>query len=117
MRFAVQVIVILVLASILELILPWWSIAIGAFAGGLVFRTRANFIAGFLGIGILWLTMALIIDTSAAAPLTTRVGNLFMGISPTVLLLATALIGGLVGGLAAVAGASLRKPKRKLKYY
>lgn len=117
MRFAVQVIVILILASILELMLPWWSIAIAAFTGGLVFRTSINFVSGFLAIALLWLVMAIIIDTSAAAPLTERVANIFMGISPTVLLLVTACIGGLVGGFAAVAGASLRKPKRKLKYY
>lgn len=117
MRFTLQVLVILILASIFELLLPWWSIAIAAFLGGLTFRTNLNFLAGFVGIAALWLLMALIIDLSAAAPLTQRVADIFMGISTTTLLLVTATIGGLVGGFASMAGSALRKPKKKLRYY
>lgn len=116
MRFALQTLVILILASVLELFLPWWSIALAAFIGGLVFRTNANFFAGFLGVAALWVLMALVIDTSSATDLTRRVAGIFMGIPVWGLYAVTALIGGLVGGLAATTGASLRKPKKRLRY-
>jgi hypothetical protein len=115
-RFAIQVLIIIILASILELVLPWWSIAIAGFTGGLVFRSSFNFIAGFLGIGILWLITSLYIDFAAIVPLTNRVADIFM-MNKVALFALTALLGGLVGGFAAMAGSALRKDKRRMKYY
>ena len=58
MKFLLQLIVIALLGLVFEMLLPWWSIALAAFAGGFILATRANFLAGFLGIGILWLFYA-----------------------------------------------------------
>lgn len=116
MRFLIQLLVIVILASVFELVLPWWSIALAGFLGGWVFRTRFNFVAGFLAIAILWAAMALIIDISAGAPLTDRVAAIFSVPKP-VLFVLTAGIGGLVGGFAAAAGAALPKEKRRARYY
>jgi hypothetical protein len=115
-RFFIQIIVITILASLLELFLPWWSIAIAAFTGGLFFRTNANFFAGFFSIALLWAMTAFIIDISASAPLTERVAQIF-SIPKPLLFVITAIIGGLVGGFAAMAGSALRNDKRKMKYY
>jgi hypothetical protein len=117
MKFFVQTVIIIILAGLLELFLPWWSIVIAAFIGGAIFPSRVNFLAGFLAISILWLGMALIIDSSAAAPLVERVAAIFMGISKTLLLTVTALIGGLVGGFAAMSGGALRKQRKVARYY
>lgn len=117
MRFFVQIICIIILAGFLELFLPWWSIAIAAFVSGVLINSRYNFLAGFLGIGLLWLGMALIIESSAAAPLIERVAAIFMSISKAMLFAVTALIGALVGGFAAMAGGALRKQKRAARYY
>jgi hypothetical protein len=116
MRFLIQLLVITILASIFELFLPWWSIALAAFIGGYFFPTRINFIAGFLSIAILWSIMAIIIEISAAAPLTERVAAIFK-LSKPLLFVVTAVLGGLVGGFAAMAGGSLRPEKRRAKYY
>lgn len=117
MRFIIQVLFITILASALELILPWWSIAIAAMLGGYFFRTRVNFVAGFLSIAILWTITSVIIDISAAAPLTERVASLF-SLSKTLLFVVTAFIGGLVGGFASMAGSALRKDfKPTARYY
>lgn len=116
MRFTVQLILIIFLAGIFELFLPWWSIAIAGFIGGALLHSRFNFLAGFLGCGLLWLGMAIVIDSAAAAPLVERVAAIFMGISKTALFVVTAFIGGLVGGFAAMTGGSLRKQK-KARYY
>lgn len=116
MKFFIQVIFIIIIAFILELFLPWWSIAVAAFAGGMLFNTRANFLAGFLAIAILWAVKALLIENSAAAPLTERVATIFMTTKP-VLFILTSVIGGLVAGFAAMTGSALHKSRRKGSYY
>ena len=68
MRFPVQIVVIIVVGFFMELFLPWWSVAIAAFIGGLLVNTRMNFLAGFLGIGLLW------IQEWASVPVTPAVG-------------------------------------------
>lgn len=115
MKFVIQVITIAIVAYLLELFLPWWTLAIAAFIGGWVFNTRANFAAGFLAIALLWTVTALLIDSSAAAPLTDRVATIF-SISKPLLFVITALIGGLVGGFAAMAGSTLNKKRARAKY-
>lgn len=109
MRFPVQILVILALGYILELFLPWWSVAVAAFAGGLMLTTRSNFIAGFAGIGLLWLGKALIADLSSDSDLADRVARIFMLHNSMLLLLVTFLLCGLVGGFAAMSGGALRK--------
>jgi hypothetical protein len=116
MKFIIQVLFILILAFLLELFLPWWSIAIAAFAGGMVFNTRANFGAGFLALAVLWTLKALLIESSAAAPLTERVALIF-SLNKPLLFLVTACIGGLVGGFASMTGSALNRQKKKGAYY
>lgn len=119
MKFLIQLISIALLAFILELLLPWWSIALAAFAGGLVFNSKVNFVAGFLGIGLLWLGYALLVDATSTAPLTERISQVLF-INKPLLFLATALIGGLTGGFAAMAGGALRggsKRSNDTRYY
>lgn len=111
MRFPVQMIVIAILGFFLELFLPWWCIAIAAFAGGLLLTTRWNFLAGFLAIGILWVGKALITDLSSDSELADRVARIFMLHNKALLLLITFLLSGLVGGFAAMTGGSLRNPR------
>jgi ABC-type multidrug transport system fused ATPase/permease subunit len=115
MKITVQLIFILVLGFILELFLPWWSIAIAAFAGGMIFNSRANFLVGFLAIALLWTIKALLIEASAAATLTEKVASIFM-LNKPLLFLVMAVIGGLVGGFAATTGSALQGNKRK-NYY
>jgi hypothetical protein len=116
MKFILQVLTILILASVLELIFPWWTIAIAAFIGGAVFNSRSNFAAGFLAIALLWMAHAWIIDSSAAAPLAERVAGVFK-LSKPLLFVVTGIVGGLVGGLASLAGSALQKKRKKQYYY
>jgi len=95
----------------MELFFPWWSIAIAAFAGGLLINTRLNFLAGFLGIGILWIIKAIITDLSSDSNLAGQVAEIFMLHNKILLLLVTVLLGGLVGGFASMTGGSLRPQK------
>ena len=114
MKFIIQFIAIAITAFIFELFLPWWSIALAACICGYFFKSKVNFLAGLLGIGVLWLAKAWLMDISASAPLAERVAALF-SLNKTLLLIVTALIGGLVGGFASMAGGSLKKEKKR--YY
>jgi hypothetical protein len=109
MRFTVQIVVIVILGFFLELFLPWWSVAIAAFIGGVLVHTRMNFLGGFLAIGILWLVKALITELSTDSDLAGRVAMIFMLQSKTLLVLVTLLLGGLVGGFATMSGGALRR--------
>ena len=116
MKFTIPLVSIAVLAFILELFLPWWSIAISGFLLGYGFKSNANFFAGFLGIGFLWLGKALIIDLNAAMPLAENVAAILKLNSKPLLLLVMTLIGGLVGGFATLTGSLLKKDAPKHYY-
>ena len=115
MRFAVQILVIVVLGFFLELFFPWWTVAIAAFCGGVLVHTRMNFLGGFIAVGLLWLAKALIADLSSDSDLTERVAAIFMLHSKALLLLVTVLLGGIVGGFAAMTGGALRGDPEEVK--
>ena len=83
--------------------------AIAAFLGGVLVKTRLNFLAGFLAIGFLWIGKALITDVSSDSEFADRVARIFMLHNKSILLLVTFLLSGLVGGFAAMTGSALRK--------
>lgn len=112
MKFILQVFGIIVLAYLLEIFLPWYSIAVAAFAMGYLFRSRANFLAGFLGIALLWTVKAWLLNSASVSDLADRVAHIFSLSGKEWLLLVMAIVGGMVGGFAALAGALL-KPKRR----
>ena len=116
MKFLIQLIAIIIAAFVLELFMPWWCIAIAAFAAGFGLKSKANFLAGLLGIALLWFIKAWMLDASASAPLAERVAAIF-SLSKPLLMAVTSLVGGLVGGFAAMTGASLKKEKRGEFYY
>jgi hypothetical protein len=116
MRFFIQLLVIALLALVFELFLPWWSIALAAAIGGYFLSSKVNFLAGFLGIAVLWIAYAFLISSNATAPLADRVAAMF-SVNKTLLIIITGIIGGLVGGFAAMAGGALKKEKKKGYYY
>jgi hypothetical protein len=116
MKFALQIVFILVFAYVLELFFPWWTIAIAGFLGGVLFNSRSNFGAGFLAIALLWALKALLIEVTAAAPLSDRVAAIF-SLDKPLLFVVTAIIGGLVGGFACMTGSALHKGKKRSSYY
>jgi hypothetical protein len=106
MKFLIQVIATVVACFILQYFLPWWTVAVGAFAAGYVFKNKGyvSFFAGLTGVAILWLGMSLYIDSVTHSILTEKVSKLL----PINVFLITALAGGLTGGVAALTGALLR---------
>lgn len=116
MKFFIQTIFIAILGFFLELFLPWWSIAIAAFLGGMIFNTNVNFAAGFLGIALLWTLKALLMENAGDTNLTERISQIFFLATP-LLFLVTGVIGGLVGGFGAMTGGAVHKRRRRNQYY
>jgi len=106
---------ILIFSFITEMFLPWWSIAIVAFAVGFTKTPTGwkSFWAGFLGVGFLWWLTSGYIHFRTDGILTSKVGEMLTLPLPILVVLITGLIGGLVGGLAAGAGFHLRKIFKK----
>jgi hypothetical protein len=97
---------ILAASFILQLFLPWWIIAPVAF--GLALwkgaSPRQAFWSGFGAIVFSWAATALVIHLRNEGILTAKVAGLFSLPFPALLIAITALVGGLVGGLAALSG-------------
>ncbi|HUQ96949.1 MAG TPA: hypothetical protein VM010_04735 [Chitinophagaceae bacterium] len=111
MKFLLTTLLIIFLAFIAGLYLPWWSIAIVAFAATLLMQPKIGlgFLAGFVGIFLLWAAIAFWIDTTNNSLLSHKIAQVIpLGGSTLILIMITALVGGLVGGFAAMAGASIR---------
>ncbi len=116
MRFLLSVVLIILLAFIAGIYLPWWSIAIIAFAVALLVPQSMgkSFLAGFIGIFLLWLLLAFWIDSKNESILSQKVAQLFsLGNSSFALIIVTAIIGALVGGFAAMSGSTLRPAFKK----
>jgi hypothetical protein len=116
MRLILQILVIALVAYALERFIGWWGIAVAAALGGYFLRSRMNFLAGFVSIGLLWLLLALYTDAASANGLASRVADIFT-IPKALLILVTVLVGGLVGGFAALTGARLHPKKRESVYH
>src|SRR4051812_48572077 len=118
MKVLLSVLLTAALSFLAGLFLPWWSIALIAFAVALLIPQRipTAFLSGFLGIFLFWGGLALWIDTGNEGILSRKIAELLpLGGESLLLILVTALVGGLVGGFAAMSGSSLRPARRKKK--
>jgi hypothetical protein len=117
MRFILSILLIAAFSFLAGLVLPWWSIAFVAFIVALCLpqSTALGFLSGFLGIFLLWFILAFWIDIKNESLLSHKIAQLFpLGGSSIAIILVSALIGGLVGGFAAMSGNSLRPFRTRL---
>ena len=111
MKFVLSIVLTSLLAFAGGLWLPWWCIAIAGFISAVMIGQSPgrSFLGGFIGIFLLWSLLAWWIDIQNHSILSHKIamilplsGNSFL------LILVTAIVGGLVGGLAAATGSLLR---------
>lgn len=116
MRFLLAILLTAALSFLAGMFLPWWSIAVTAFLVALLIPQRLGsaFLSGLLGVFILWAILAFWISGKNDNILSDKVAQLMKVGSSVLLIFVTALIGGLAGGFAAMAGSSL-KPVRKIR--
>jgi hypothetical protein len=104
--------IILIVSFVSSYFLPWWVAALIAFLAALFIGKTSgrSFWSGFGAIFILWVILALLKSIPNDNILAGRVIQLFpLPHNWILLLLITALIGGLVGGLAALSGILTKK--------
>lgn len=94
--------------------LPWYSIAIIAFAFGYSLKSNGNFLAGFFGVGLLWMITFLINSTDGGLP--RIVAEIFQLKKEIWLMVIASVLAGLTAGFACLTG-SLLKVEKKNKYY
>jgi len=106
MKFFIQLIATLVICSMLQSFLPWWTMAVGAFTVAYLIGNKGfpSFAAGFLGVGLLWIGFAFYVDVLTDSILTEKINRLL----PVNSFILTLLIGGLVGGFASLTGSLIR---------
>jgi len=114
MKFFISFILTILLSFAACLFLPWWSIAIAAFIVAALIPQKPfkSFITGFTALFLLWGGLSFWISNNNEHVLAHKISQLILKMdNPVVLMLATALIGALVAGFAALAGSYLRKTK------
>ena len=114
MKFFISLILTILLSFAACLFLPWWSIAIAAFIVAALIPQKPfkAFITGFTALFLLWGGLSFWMSNNNEHVLAHKVSQLILKMdSPVSLVLATALIGALVAGFAALAGSYLRKTK------
>lgn len=113
----IQILLIAGLSLLAQLVLPWWSLAIVAFAvcfwrdtASQGLGTGRAFLYGFAGVALVWLGYALLTHFRTDGIFTGRMSQLlFKADASAGLVLATAVLGGLVGGVAGLAGYFTRR--------
>lgn len=111
MKFILKIILIAGLSYLVELFFPWWSVVFCAFIVGMILPTKGfnDFLAGFLGVGLLWLIFAWMIDLDTDSILTEQIAPILKMSNALVVVAVTGLVGGLVGGFGALSGSQLRR--------
>ena len=111
MKFLTATFLTALLAFISGLFLPWWGIAITSLLVALLVHQKAGkaFLAGMLGVFLLWAGLAWWIDMKNNGVLSKKVAAVLpLGGNALLLILLTGFVGGLVAGFAAMSGSFLR---------
>jgi len=107
--------IILVLTLAGSYFLPWWAAAIIAFVAAFICASTPHryFWSGFMGVFVAWTILALLKTIPNKNILATRVSHLFQLPNWISILVVTAVVGGLIGGMGALSGALVRKALKK----
>ncbi|MEQ9089641.1 MAG: hypothetical protein RIE52_01050 [Balneola sp.] len=102
----ILLILLIITAYLINLILPWWGIAITGLILGFQMKPKPGkaFGIGFLALFLLWSGQALYIHLANDGILSTRIAEMLGVGSPILVILITGIVGGLVSGLAVLSG-------------
>lgn len=108
----IPILLIALLSLLAQLVLPWWSAALVAFAFcfGRPLGSGKAFLCSFLGVALVWLGYALLQHIQSKGILTSRMSEVLkLPANPVYLLVITPLLSGLVAGFAGLAGYWVRR--------
>ena len=106
-NFLFSAVVIIIGCAVLQPFLPWYTIAVVAFAVGYFVKRSglAAFAAGFVGVFLLWVAYAFMLSHANNDLLARKVATLLpLHGNVGALLVVTGVVGGLVSGFAALSG-------------
>jgi hypothetical protein len=112
----IPILLIAIISFVAQLFLPWWSVALVAFAFclGRPLGSVRSFLSSFLGVGLVWLAYALWQHVQSGGILTSRMAEVLkLPPSAAALLVITPALGGLIAGLAGLAGYWVRRATQK----
>lgn len=112
MIFILRLLLISSSALLTAQFMPWWSILLCSILVSFILpgNNFNAFISGFLGIGLLWMIMAWKVDVETGSVISAKVVQLLPYINDSpMLIIATGVLGGIVGGFGAGTGNSLRQ--------
>jgi hypothetical protein len=112
MKIAFTILLTIILSFAAGLYLPWWSLALVCFLVSFFLYQKPGlaYIIGFVSILLFWGLLAWWIDAQNHSILSLRMANIFpLGGSSFLLILITAIVGAIIGGLAALSGSFLRR--------
>ena len=107
MKMTKNFIATIVLAYLLSMVLPWWSIMLASFITAILFRLKksAVFFIPFLAITLLWIVNAYWLSSTNDFILSQKISELLkLGENAYVLILISGLVGGIAAGIAAIFG-------------
>ena len=117
MKFITSFLLMMLLSFAACLYLDWWSIAIACFIVAALIRQRPGiaFLTGFLSLFFLWAGLSFWISNNNEHILAHRMSLLLLKAdNPYLLIIATGLVGALVGAFASLTGSLIRsKPAIK----
>lgn len=116
MKFIASAIFTAALAFGFGLYFPWWTIVVAGMLTGFFIPQHwcLSFLSAFTGVFLLWGIMALFISISNDHILAKRISLLVTkNDSPNLIILLTAMIGGLTAGLSSSTSSSLRNLLKK----
>ena len=114
MKFIIVLLLTALLGYAAPLYFSWWSFAVTSFVIAIAIHQKPGkaFLAGFIGLFLLWGIHAMILDNANDHLLSQKVASIFpLDGSSGTLLLITAFIGGIVSGLASLSGSLARQFK------
>lgn len=110
-RNSINFIVTLILAFLLSLFLPWWSVMVAGFITALLISLKkvSVFIVPFLAILFFWSIYAFTLSNGNDFILARKIAVLLpLDGNPYLLIVLTGIIGGLAAGVAAILGKQTR---------
>ena len=110
-RILIHSILSIALALLLQLFTPWWGVVLATALSSFIIRLKGGwvFFAPFLVIGLFWAAQAYLIAAANDFILAQKIAVLLpLNGSLPLLLLVTAVVGGLVAALGSISGRTLK---------